>query len=76
MHKVIGYIRVSTDKQDISPAVQRAKLDAYCTVKDWTLSEVVEDLRPGLGHPQASGHATPARHDRGRCGRDSHRVQA
>lgn len=47
MHKVIGYIRVSTDKQDISPAVQRAKLDAYCTVKDWTLSEVVEDLAQG-----------------------------
>jgi site-specific DNA recombinase len=56
MKKVIGYIRVSTDKQDISPAIQRTKLEAYCTVKDWTLSDTIEDLaqcsatlkRPGM----------------------------
>jgi site-specific DNA recombinase len=47
MRKVIGYVRVSTDKQDISPAVQRTKLEAYCTVKDWTLDEIIEDLAQG-----------------------------
>ena len=44
--KVVGYIRVSTDKQadeGHSLAVQQAKLQAYCLVKDWALAEVVHD---------------------------------
>jgi site-specific DNA recombinase len=44
--KVIGYTRVSTDKQadeGHSLAVQQAKLEAYCLVKDWALAEVVQD---------------------------------
>jgi site-specific DNA recombinase len=46
MMKVVGYLRVSTDKQadeGHSLAVQQAKLQAYCLVKDWALAEVVQD---------------------------------
>lgn len=57
--RVVGYIRVSTDMQaqeGISLEAQRAKLQAYCTVQDLTLIEVIADEgqsaktldRPGL----------------------------
>lgn len=35
--KVIGYIRVSTDKQEIGPEVQRAVLEAEAAAKGWDL---------------------------------------
>ncbi len=44
--RVVGYIRVSTDMQaqeGISLEAQRAKLQAYCTVQDLTLIEVIAD---------------------------------
>jgi DNA invertase Pin-like site-specific DNA recombinase len=57
--RIIGYIRVSTDMQaqeGVSLDVQRAKLQAYCTIQDLTLIEVIADEgqsaktldRPGL----------------------------
>jgi site-specific DNA recombinase len=58
MH-VLGYTRVSTQEQadeGVSLAAQAQKIAAYCTVKDWTLTEIIEDaghsakslVRPGL----------------------------
>jgi site-specific DNA recombinase len=57
--QVIGYTRVSTSEQateEVSLAAQRAKIEAYAVVKDWTLGEVIVDAglsaktlkRPGL----------------------------
>ena len=57
--KVIGYIRVSTDKQadhGISLDAQRAKLEAYASLYDICLTEIIVDAgvsaktlqRPGL----------------------------
>ncbi len=46
MKKVVGYIRVSTVEQreeGISLAAQEKKIEAYCTVKDWSLSEIIKD---------------------------------
>jgi DNA invertase Pin-like site-specific DNA recombinase len=39
----IGYIRVSTDKQDISPEAQRAKIEAMARVHDFTVIDIIED---------------------------------
>jgi site-specific DNA recombinase len=58
MH-VIGYTRVSTLNQaeeGVSLAAQAEKITAYTVVKDWTLTELIEDagvsakslVRPGL----------------------------
>ena len=69
--KVVGYSRVSTDKQadeGHSLAVQQAKLEAYCLVKDWTLAEVVQDEgysaksldRPGIQRLLAMAEAGQA----------------
>ena len=44
--KAIGYIRVSTEdqaKEGVSLGNQRAKIDAYCSLKDLELVEVIED---------------------------------
>jgi site-specific DNA recombinase len=57
--QVVGYIRVSTEDQareGVSLAAQRAKIQAYAVVKDWTVLEVIQDdgvsaktlNRPGL----------------------------
>jgi site-specific DNA recombinase len=57
--QVIGYVRVSTDEQvraGVSLVAQAAKIDAYATVKEWTLREMIRDAgvsaktlhRPGL----------------------------
>jgi DNA invertase Pin-like site-specific DNA recombinase len=56
--KVVGYIRVSTEDQareGVSLAAQRAKIQAYALVKDWSVVEVIPDevtakhlTRPGL----------------------------
>jgi site-specific DNA recombinase len=56
--QVVGYIRVSTEdqaKEGVSLAAQRAKIEAYALVKDWTVVEVIQDdvsakhlKRPGL----------------------------
>ena len=42
----VGYARVSTVEQrdeGISLDVQQQKINAYCTVKDWNLSEIIRD---------------------------------
>jgi site-specific DNA recombinase len=41
----VGYIRVSTDEQidKVSLPNQRAKIVAYCQLRDMTLTEVIED---------------------------------
>jgi len=55
----IGYIRVSTDEQSrngVSLDAQRAKIEAYCSLKDMELLEVIQDRgisaknlnRPGM----------------------------
>jgi site-specific DNA recombinase len=44
--KVIGYTRVSTEKQGVDGVSldnQKAKIEAYCTVKDWNLASVITD---------------------------------
>src|SRR5262247_3665419 len=55
---VVGYIRVSTEDQareGVSLAAQRAKIDAYGLVKDWSVVEIIQDegmakdlKRPGV----------------------------
>jgi site-specific DNA recombinase len=53
---VVGYVRVSTEKQDTSLAAQEEQIRAMAVVKGWELSEVVIDRdeysgdmeRPGL----------------------------
>jgi DNA invertase Pin-like site-specific DNA recombinase len=45
--QVIGSSRVPTEDQardGVSLSAQEAKVEAYCLVKDWTLSEVIRDL--------------------------------
>ena len=57
--QVIGYTRVSTAEQaseGVSLEMQAKKIEAYCLVKDWQLSEVISDAgesakslnRPGM----------------------------
>ena len=57
--KVVGYARVSTAEQaseGISLEMQGKKIEAYCSVKDWTADEVISDAgqsaksltRPGM----------------------------
>jgi DNA invertase Pin-like site-specific DNA recombinase len=57
--QVVGYARVSTEDQardGVSIAAQQAKIEAYATVKDWGLLELIRDeghsakhlKRPGL----------------------------
>jgi site-specific DNA recombinase len=56
--KVVGYIRVSTEDQArecVSLAQQRAKIDAYALVEDWSVVEIIQDdvttkhlRRPGV----------------------------
>jgi site-specific DNA recombinase len=44
--QVIGYSRVSTAEQaseGVSLEMQAKKIEAYCLVKDWQLSEVITD---------------------------------
>ena len=44
--KVIGYIRVSTDEQashGVSLGAQRSKLEAFCSLYDYELVDVVVD---------------------------------
>ena len=59
MKRTIGYTRVSTAEQvseGVSLEMQAKKIEAYCLVKDWQLSEVVSDAgesakslnRPGV----------------------------
>ena len=56
--RVVGYIRVSTDEQNLGPVAQRAKLESWCKAQGSELVEVFEDhgvsgsssleKRPGL----------------------------
>jgi DNA invertase Pin-like site-specific DNA recombinase len=56
--KVVGYTRVSTDKQadeGHSLAVLQAKLQAYCLMKDWALAEVAQDEGYSAKSPERPG---------------------
>lgn len=53
--KTVAYIRVSTEKQEISPEAQRAKIEAYAALYELELVEVIVETqsaksldRPGL----------------------------
>lgn len=56
MTQAIGYVRRSTDKQDLSLEQQRAKLEQFAAAKGWTLATIYSDdaisgsemNRPGL----------------------------
>lgn len=55
MTKIVGYIRVSTAKQEISPEAQRSALERYADLYELTLVEVITETgsakslaRPGL----------------------------
>lgn len=57
MESAIGYIRVSTDEQaveGISLDAQRAKLEAYATLRGLTLTEVIVDAGVSAGKPLES----------------------
>jgi site-specific DNA recombinase len=65
--RVIGYVRVSTEKQDLSHEAQTAKLEAYAKGVDLTLVDVLQDKltakntdRPGLQRALAMLHAGEA----------------
>lgn len=42
--KVVGYIRVSTDEQELSPLAQRESLEQWCEKRGYELAEVFEDF--------------------------------
>ncbi|KAB2341883.1 recombinase family protein [Actinomadura rudentiformis] len=43
--RVVGYVRVSTAREEmISPELQRAAIEDYCTRRGYILDEVIEDL--------------------------------
>lgn len=42
--KAVGYIRVSTEKQDISPEAQKEKIISYCKAKEIELIDIYEDI--------------------------------
>ena len=44
MKRLIGYVRVSTDEQQISPGMQEDKIKAYCKLQDYTLEGIATDL--------------------------------
>jgi site-specific DNA recombinase len=44
--QAVGYARISTEDQardGVSIATQQAKIEAYATVKDWALLELIRD---------------------------------
>src|SRR5262245_44460737 len=49
--KALGYIRVSTDEQYLSPEAQRADIEAYCAARGLRLMAVVEDRISGKVAP-------------------------
>jgi site-specific DNA recombinase len=53
--KVIGYVRTSTEEQDISLAAQRSKLECMAGMRDWEIAETITEQvsaksleRPGV----------------------------
>jgi len=49
--KAVAYIRVSTEEQDISPAVQADRIKAYCIAKGLELTEIFQDIGVSGGKP-------------------------
>jgi DNA invertase Pin-like site-specific DNA recombinase len=45
--KVVGYLRTSTDRQDLSPDAQRERIAAHTTYKGWELVGWVQDTVSG-----------------------------
>ena len=45
--RVIGYVRVSTNKQEVGPEVQIAQLEAEAASKGWDLTLIREDAASG-----------------------------
>jgi len=42
--RVVGYIRVSTEEQEISVEVQKVAIENFCKAKSWELVKVFEDI--------------------------------
>ena len=42
--RVVGYIRVSTEEQEISVDVQRVAIEQFCKQKNWELVEIFQDV--------------------------------
>ena len=40
-NRAIGYVRVSTDAQEISPDAQRQRIEAYCVMARLELAQVI-----------------------------------
>jgi len=76
----VGYVRVSTNKQDMSPSVQGASLDAWAHAEGYDLVAVYFDLgvsggaeiadRPGLAHALTHGADALVAAKRDRFARD------
>jgi DNA invertase Pin-like site-specific DNA recombinase len=49
--KAIAYVRVSTDKQEISPKDQAEKINAYCVLKDLKLVDTLVEINVSGGVP-------------------------
>lgn len=48
---VVGYVRVSTEEQELSPVAQRAAIEGYAKAHGWTLAAVYEDIGVSGGAP-------------------------
>jgi DNA invertase Pin-like site-specific DNA recombinase len=53
--RVIGYVRVSTGRQEYGPDAQRAAIDDECTRRGWTLVRVECDVASGRSRRRRPG---------------------
>lgn len=66
--RVIGYVRTSTDRQEISPDAQRAAIEAWCAARGADLRAVHADVASGCAGIEARPGLTAALADLERGG--------